>query len=325
VIAVLCGGFGAARFLSGLRERGDELCCIVNTADDLEYLGLHVSPDLDTVLYALAGEFDEERGWGLRGDTFHCNAALARHGADWFHVGDRDMATHLERTRLLRAGRTLSQATAELSAAWGVVARLLPMSDSPVRTVVRTEIGALTLQEYLVRHRAAPRVLGVDHAGLDAATPAPGMLEALATAELVVLAPSNPVSSLGPILALPGVRDTLAAREGGTVAVTPVVNGRPPLTSPEQGRARVRAAFMEARGLSHRAAVVAGLYAGAVRGFVLDERDAAELGEIAGLGLQVICADTLAAPEERSRVARAVLEFGVRLSHRRPQPGDPLR
>lgn len=315
MIAVLCGGFGAARFLCGLRERGDELCCIVNTADDVEYLGLHVSPDVDSVLYALAGEFDEERGWGLRGDTFHCNAALARHGADWFHVGDRDMATHLERTRLLGAGRSLSEATAQLAASWGVAARLLPMSDSPVRTVVHTEIGALTLQEYLVRHHAGPRVLGVEHAGLGAAAPAPGVLDALATAELVVLAPSNPVSSLGPILALPGVREAIGARERGTVAVTPVVSGSPPATAPEQGRARVRAAFMEARGLAHRAAAVAALYAGSVLGFVLDERDAAESPEIEDLGMRVMCADTLAVPDERGRVARAVVEFGVGLSH----------
>ncbi|HEX6492214.1 MAG TPA: 2-phospho-L-lactate transferase CofD family protein [Candidatus Dormibacteraeota bacterium] len=318
MIAVLCGGFGAARFLCGLRDRGAELCCIVNSADDLEYLGLHVSPDLDSVLYALAGEYDEERGWGLRGDSFHCNAALARHGADWFHVGDRDMATHLERTRLLRAGRSLSEATAELTAAWGVAARLLPMSDSPVRTVVSTDAGALTLQEYLVRHHAGPRVLAVDHSGLAGAAPAPGVLDALAAAELVVLAPSNPVSSLGPILALPGVRETLASRAGGTVAVTPVVSGRPPLTPPEQGRARVRAAFMEARGLRHHATAVAGLYAGLVHGFVLDERDASEEAEIAALGLRVRCADTLAAsPAERARLATAVLDLARRSSHER--------
>ena len=315
MIAVLCGGFGAARFLCGLRGRGDELCCIVNTADDLEYLGLHVSPDLDSVLYALIGEFDEERGWGLRGDSFHCNAALARHGADWFHVGDRDMATHLERTRLLRAGHTLTEATAGLTAAWGVAARVLPMSDAPVRTVVSTDAGALTLQEYLVRHRAGPRVLGVEHAGLAGATPAPGVLDVLAAADLVVLAPSNPVSSLGPILALPGVRATLAGRAAGTVAVTPVVSGRPPATPPEQGRARVRAAFMEARGLPHRAAAVAGLYAGIAGGFVVDERDAAEEAEVAALGMRVLCADTLAASTtERVRLATAVLEFGRRLS-----------
>lgn len=319
MITVLCGGFGAARFLCGLRERGAELCCIVNTADDVEYLGLHVSPDLDSVLYALAGCFDEERGWGLRGDTFHCNEALARHGADWFHVGDRDMATHLERTRLLRAGRTLAAATAELTAAWGVATRVLPMSDAPVRTVVSTDAGPLTLQDYLVRHHAGPRVLGVDHPGLAAAAPAPGVLDAIAAADVVVLAPSNPVSSLGPILALPGVRDTLAARTGGTVAVSPVVSGRAPATPPEQGRARVRAAFMEARGLAHRAAAVAGLYAGAVRGFVLDERDAGEAAEIDALGMQVTCADTLAAtPEERGRLACAVVEFARGLS-REPQ------
>jgi LPPG:FO 2-phospho-L-lactate transferase len=314
VVTVLCGGFGAARFLVGLRARAGELCCIGNTADDLEWLGLHVSPDLDSVLYALAGCFDEERGWGLRGDSFRCNAALARHGFDWFHVGDQDLAQHLERTRLLREAHTLSEATAHLAAAWGLAARLLPMSDSPVRTMVSTDAGTLTLQEYLVRHHAQPRVFAVDHAGLEVAVPAPGVLEALAAAELVVLAPSNPVSSLGPILALPGVRETLAARAGGTVAVTPVVSGREPSTPPEQGRAKVRAAFMEARGLVHRAAAVAGLYAGLVDGFVLDERDASQSAEIAALGMRVLCADTLApSPEGRTRLADAVLALGGEL------------
>jgi LPPG:FO 2-phospho-L-lactate transferase len=320
VITVLCGGFGAARFLDGLRGRAAELCCIGNTADDLEWLGLHVSPDLDSVLYALAGCFDEERGWGLRGDTFRCNAALARHGADWFHVGDQDLAQHLERARLLREAHTLSEATAHLAAAWRLAARLLPMSDAPVRTIVTTDAGTLTLQEYLVRHHAQPRVLAVDHAGLEVAAPAPGVLAAIASAELVVLAPSNPVSSLGPILALPGVREALASRGGGTVAVTPVVSGREPSTPPEQGRARVRAAFMEARGLVHRAAAVAGLYAGLVDGFVLDERDASQAAEIAALGMRVLCADTLApSPDGRTRLADSVLAFAGTLRDR-PEP-----
>ncbi|HEX3605731.1 MAG TPA: 2-phospho-L-lactate transferase [Candidatus Dormibacteraeota bacterium] len=311
MITVLCGGFGAARFLAGLRENAGELCCVVNTADDLDWLGLHVSPDLDSVLYALAGHFDEERGWGLRGDTFACNAALARHGLDWFHVGDEDMAQHLERTRLLREGAALSDATAQLARAWGVAARLLPMTDAPVRTMVSTDEGTLSLQEYLVRRRAEPVVTSVDHAGLAAAEPAPGVLEALTEAEVVVLAPSNPVSSLGPILELAGVRAALRARPGGTVAVTPVVTGRPPGTPPEKGRARVREAFLRSRGIPHRAAAVAGLYAGLVDGFVLDERDGAEATEIAAAGTAVLCADTLAAtPAERTRLGEAVLRFG---------------
>ncbi len=319
MVTVLCGGFGAARFLGGLRGRTAGLCCIGNTADDLDWLGLHVSPDLDSVLYALAGCFDEERGWGLRGDTFHCNAALARHGAGWFHVGDRDMAQHLERTRLLREGHSLGEATARLAEAWGVEARLLPMSDAPVRTMVSTDEGTLTFQEYLVRRHAQPRVIAVDQAGIGGATPAPGVLEAIAGAELVLLAPSNPVSSLGPIVALPGVRQALAGRRGGTVAVTPVVSGREPATPPEQGRARVRAAFLAARGLPHRAAAVAGLYRGLVDGFVLDERDAAQTAEIEALGMRVLCADTLAASEPaRAALGAAVLGFGGSL---RDRPG----
>jgi LPPG:FO 2-phospho-L-lactate transferase len=317
VVTVLCGGFGAARFLSGLRGRTAGLCCVGNTADDLEWLGLHVSPDLDSVLYALAGCFDEERGWGLRGDTFHCNAALARHGAGWFQVGDQDMAQHLERTRLLREGRTLGEATARLAESWGVEARLLPMSDAPVRTFVSTDEGTLPLQEYLVRRHAQPRVIAVDQAGMDLARPAPGVLAALEAADLVVLAPSNPVSSLGPILALPGVREALAGRGGGTVAVTPVVSGREPATPPEQGRARVRAAFLEARGVPHRAAAVAGLYRGLVDGFVLDQSDAGQHAEIEAMGVRVLCADTLAATaSERAGLAAAVLAFGRELRDR---------
>ncbi len=314
MITVLCGGFGAARFLCGLRDRGDALCCVANTADDIDWLGLRVCPDVDSVLYALAGRFDEERGFGLRDDSFRCNAALERHGDGWFHVGDEDMAQHLERTRMLAAGSTLTEATARLATAFGLRARLLPMSDAPVRTVVHTDEGALSLQEYLVRRHAQPAVLGVDHPGLEAATPAPGVLEAVAVAEVVLLAPSNPVSSLGPILALPGVRATLAARRAGTVAVSPVVSGAAPRTPPERGRARVRAAFMAARGLPHRAAAVAGLYAGLVDGFVLDERDAAESAEIEALGIRVLLADTLAAaPEERAALASAALGLGREL------------
>lgn len=314
MITVLCGGFGAARFLCGLRDRGAGLCCVANTADDIDWLGLHVCPDVDSVLYALAGRFDEERGWGLRDDTFRCNAALELHGNGWFHVGDEDMAQHLERTRLLAGGHTLAEATARLAAAFGLRSRLLPMSDATVRTVVHTDEGALSLQEYLVRRHAQPAVHGVDHAGIEAATPAPGVLEAIADAEVVLLAPSNPVSSLGPILGLRGVREALAARQGGTVAVAPVVSGVAPRTPPEQGRARVRAAFMAARGLPHRAGAVAGLYAGLVDGFVLDERDAAESVEIEALGLRVLLADTLAStPEERSALATAAVGLGHEL------------
>jgi LPPG:FO 2-phospho-L-lactate transferase len=317
VITVLCGGFGAARFLTGLLPIEPRITCVVNTADDLEYEGLHVSPDLDTVCYALAGRFDEERGWGLHGDTFRNAEALRRYGSGWFAVGDEDLATHLRRTSLRRAGATLTQATAELTRSLGLSARVLPMSDDPVRTRVITDEGRLSFQDFLVRHRGKPQVRGVELEGADSAEPAPGVVDAVREADLVVLAPSNPVVSIAPILGLPGVSAALMARSGPTVAVTPVVSGRPPATPPERSRAHVRAAFMAARGLEHRAASVACAYRGLIDGFVLDHRDAGERPVIEALDLTVVLADTLARPAARSALAAAVLEFGWSLRRKR--------
>ena len=317
MLTLVCGGFGAARFLSGLREVVDTpLCCVVNTADDLEYAGLQVCPDLDSVLYALVGEFDEQRGFGRRRDTFRCNEELTRYGAGWFSVGDEDLALHLERTRLLQTGMSLSEVTAHIAAAWGSPARLLPMSDDPVRTVVRTDVGSLSFNDFLVRRRASPRVIGVRYDGIAQAAPAPGVLEALRDADVVLIAPSNPVSSVAPLLALPGVLQSLSDRRKPTVAVTPVVSGREPQTGPERVRAQVRAALMAALGLPHRATVVAGLYGQWLDGFVLDERDSAEQAEI---GVPVLLADTLAEPgPRRTQLARAVLEFAYGVSGKAP-------
>ena len=313
MITVLCGGFGAARFLPGLHQAAADLCCVVNTGDDLDYLGLHVAPDVDSVLYALAGCFDEERGWGVRGDTFRCNAALARHGDDWFHVGDEDLALHLERTALLRSGRALSEVMAILTRRWGLDARVLPMSDDPVRTVIVSGEGRLSFQEYVVARRAAPRVTAVEYEGASRARPAPGVLDALETADVVLVAPSNPVSSIGPILALPGVREALRRRRGPTVAVTPVVRRQQPVTAAERGRARVRAALMGARGLAHTPTAVACSYQGLIDGFVLDRRDADRRDEIASLGIAVLLADTLAAGTGRASLAAEVSRFAATL------------
>jgi LPPG:FO 2-phospho-L-lactate transferase len=307
-VVVLCGGFGAARFLDGLRRVPDvALTCIANTADDLEYAGVHISPDVDTVSYALAGRFDEARGFGLVGDTFRNAEALRRYGLGWFAVGDVDLATSLRRTDLLRAGATLSEATADLARGLGLAAAVVPMSDDAVRTTVATGEGRLAFQEYLVARRAQPAVVAVEHDGLSAAKPAPAVLPALDEADLVVLAPSSPVASLAPILGLPGVRPAVAAAR--TVAVTPVVSGVAPATPPEQSRARVRAAFMAAAGRPHTATAVADLYADIVDGFVLDERDAGEADAIRDLGIDVRLADTLATGAGRVALAEAVLSF----------------
>lgn len=318
LLVVLCGGFGAARFLPGLvscLDRGDELCCIVNTADDIEHLGLHVSPDLDSVCYALAGRFDEDRGWGLVGDTFRCNAALARYGDDWFHIGDEDLALNLRRSALLAGGRTLSEVTRQIARAWRLPGRVLPMSDDPVRTVVWTEEGQLSFQDYVVAREARPAVRGVRYERAVGARPGPGVLDALRDADIVVFAPSNPVSSIGPILALTGVREALAARRRPTVAVTPVVQGRPPAGPAERRRATVRAALLAASGRAHNATEVAAGYADLVNGFVLDIRDQVERDRIERLGVAVALADTLArSHRDRAVVAAEILAFARRLA-----------
>ena len=307
-VVVLCGGFGAARFLDGLRRIPDvALTCIANTADDIDYAGVHVSPDVDTVSYALAGLFDETRGFGLLGDTFRNAEALRRYGLGWFAVGDVDLATSLRRTDLLRAGATLSEATADLARGLGLDAAVVPMSDDPVRTMVVTDEGRLAFQEYLVARRAQPKVLAVEHDGLASAQPAPAVLPALTEADLVILAPSSPVASVAPILGLPGVRAAVAAARA--VAITPVVSGVAPATPPEQSRARVREAFMAAAGLPHTAAAVAGLYAGIVDAFVLDERDTDEADAVRALALEVLAADTLTTGDGRVSLAKTVLDL----------------
>jgi LPPG:FO 2-phospho-L-lactate transferase len=315
MIAVLCGGFGAARFLDGLRGCAGEVCCIVNTGDDFDYVGLRVCPDLDSVLYALAGCFDELRGWGPVDDSFAANRALARYGQDWFRLGDRDLALSLVRTSRLAAGRPLSDVTTELCSTWGVLARILPATDDAVRTRVRTAAGWLGFQDFIVREQTAPPILEVAYDGAADATPAPGVLPALAEADLVVIAPSNPITSVGPILAVPGVREAIAGRRAPTVAVSPIVVNAEPAADAERWRGRLRAIFMDAVGLAHRPSAVASAYRDVIDGFVLDERDLDEEDKVlAELGLPVLAADTLAGPGRRTALAEAVIGFGLALT-----------
>ena len=255
-LTAIAGGTGAAKLLRGLaaaRPR-DTLTVIGNTGDDAEIWGLHVSPDLDTVMYALAGRLDTARGWGLTGETFRCLEAMGDLGAQtWFNLGDRDLATHLHRTRALREGLPLSAVMAELCGRLGVAARVLPMSDEPVRTRVRTPDGWLSFQEYFVREKAQVQVLDVEYAGASQARPAPGVLEAICEAEVVVVCPSNPVTSVGPVLAVPGIADALTGARARVVAVSPIVGGA--AVSGPAG------ALMRARGLSVSAVGVAAAYA----------------------------------------------------------------
>ena len=293
MLAALAGGVGAARFLCGLVDvvPADEIAVVLNTGDDDEFHGLWVCPDVDSVLYALAGANNPETGWGLADETFHAVDALARYGVPtWFRLGDRDLATHLYRTERRRQGASLSTVTAELATAWGVGVRLLPMTDDRVATRITTR-GAdgrpveLSLQEWFVREGAEPAVLGVRFEGADAARPAPGVLEALAAAETILLCPSNPVISIGPVLAVPGVRELLAARRARVVAVSPLIGGRPVKGPADR--------LMGPLDMEVSSVGVARAYRDVCATLVIDAADAADASRIEALGVRPVVTDTL--------------------------------
>ncbi len=289
MIVALAGGVGAARFLEGLVQvvAPEDVCVVVNTGDDTVLHGLHVSPDLDTVTYTLAGAVDPERGWGLAGDTWRAMEALDRYGGPtWFRLGDRDLATHLYRTRRLDEGARLSTVTAEVAGAWSVRTRLLPMSDDPVRTHVGLAGGPeVGFQEYFVELRHAAPVEAVRFAGAVDSRPAPGVLDAIDRATAIVVCPSNPVLSIGPILAVPGLAGALAERRAVTVAVSPIVAG---------AAVRGPADHLMAE-LGHHPSVVgvARLYAPWVSTLVVDEADAAMAAAVEEEGMRCVVANSL--------------------------------
>jgi LPPG:FO 2-phospho-L-lactate transferase len=300
-IAVLCGGVGAARFVSGLVSVVDpsNVTAIVNVADDDEFHGLHVSPDLDTVLYTLAGVVDEAQGWGRRDETFHAQEELARFGEGaWFRLGDRDLATHLHRTRLLRSGMSLTDIVDGMRLALGVGARILPATDATQRTMVRTAEGWVAFQEYFVKRRAADAVLEVRFE--PEAAPSAHVRAAIADADVVVIAPSNPFVSIGPILALTGVRDALRATRATVVAVSPIVGG-----AAIKGPA---AAMLGSLGHESSALGVARLYADVAGAFVIDDQDRALGAAIEALGLRVTIAPAIMRDAAtRAGLARAAI------------------
>jgi LPPG:FO 2-phospho-L-lactate transferase len=302
-LTVLCGGVGAARLLAGLAAVTDpvRITAICNVGDDLEWHGLHVSPDIDTVLYTLAG-IEGEQGWGLREDTGTALEALRALGGDsWFGIGDRDLATHLLRTAVLRADGTLSQATARLAAARGVTATVIPVTDDPHPTLVRTAAGELPFQVYFVQRRAADRVIGFRFPGAETARPAPGVIEAIEGCDALILAPSNPFVSIDPILAVPGVRDAVRETRARRVAVSPIIGGEA-----VKGPA---ADMMRSLGHEVSAVGVARHYAGLVDRFVLDARDARAVPEVRALGMEAIAFDTMMTGEAgRTRVAASLIE-----------------
>lgn len=285
-VVVLCGGVGAARFLEGLVRVVDPetVTAIVNVADDADFHSLHVSPDVDTVIYTLAGIVDAKQGWGLRDDTHVVQAALARLGRDtWFQLGDGDIATHLHRTAMLREGVPLSEITARLARSFGVRSRILPSSDERQATMVRTDSGWLAFQEYFVRRGQQDTVREVRFDG--ASRPAPGVIDAILAARVVLLAPSNPIVSIGPILALDGVRSALSRTPAPIVAISPIVGGEA-LKGPA-------AAMLASLGHEVSPAGVARLYADFLDVMVLDERDAALASRVESAGARAVVAPTI--------------------------------
>jgi LPPG:FO 2-phospho-L-lactate transferase len=299
-VTLLAGGVGGAKLAEGLDRATERLTVVVNTGDDAVIYGLSISPDLDTVMYTLAGIADTQHGWGIAGDTYATLDAMSRLGQDtWFRLGDRDIATHVLRTARLRAGVPLSATTAELASALGVRARLLPMTDDPVATRIDTPAGRLEFQEYFVARRHADEVLGVVLDGVEEARPAPGVLDAL-DADVVVIGPSNPFVSIGPVLAVPGVREALAGSRARRVAVSPIVGGRA-LKGPA-------AAMLGAMGHEVSALGVARLYAGLVDVYVLDESDRDLAPAVEELGMTALVTRTvMGGPEDRERLARELL------------------
>jgi LPPG:FO 2-phospho-L-lactate transferase len=305
MITVLAGGVGAAKFLQGLVEVVDpqELTIIGNTGDDIDLHGLHVSPDLDIVTYTLAGISHTEQGWGIQGDTFHAVEMLGRYGhPTWFNLGDYDLATHIHRTERLRHGWPLSSITDEIRLALGVVPRILPMTDQRAETMIDTDEGVLHFQEYLVQRRMEPAVRGVLYDGIEVAVPAPGVCEAIQGADGIIIPPSNPIASIGTILAVPGIRQALAARHGRLVAVSPIVRGET-LKGPADK-------LMLASGYEASALGVARYYGRLLDGFVLDSLDVALTQAVQGLGIEVRAVNTvMSSPDVRRALAKAVIEM----------------
>lgn len=304
MILALSGGTGGSKMVDGLaRVHGQAgLVAVVNTGDDGDFYGLRVCPDLDICTYVLAGVV-AERGWGYAGDTFRCLEGLATYGREsWFGLGDRDLATHIHRTLRMGEGMGLTAITAEICARLGVEATLLPMSDDPIRTRITTPDGVLSFQEYLVRDGAAAEITAIDMAGIDTARPAPGLLEAIAAAEVIVICPSSPIVSIGTILGVPGVREAVATRRDVCVAVSPIIAG-----APVEGPAR---RFLAGAGYDECSATqMARMYADVAGVFVLDDRDEAEAAAIAALGVRPVLTDVLMPDAAaRARLAATVLE-----------------
>jgi LPPG:FO 2-phospho-L-lactate transferase len=306
-VCALAGGVGGAKLAAGLQDvlPAGDLAVAVNTADDFVLWGLHICPDLDTVMYTLAGISNPETGWGLVGESFDTLDMLERYGEEtWFKLGDRDLATHIIRTSRLRSGETLTGVTAGLSGALDVGSAVLPMSDDPVSTVLETPEGSLEFQEYFVRRGQKDEVLGVELRGIEDARPTEDVLAAISGADAIVFCPSNPVVSIGPILAVPGIREALASSSSPKVAVSPIVGGRA-LKGPADR-------MLASLGHEVSATGVARMYAGLVDGMVVDRIDEDERAGIEAIGMRALVTESVMRnAEDRTRLALETLEFGA--------------
>lgn len=288
MITILSGGTGGAKFIQGMAQLVDprEIDVIVNTGDDLLWWGLHVSPDIDSVVYALSGNLSKERGWGFEGDTFECLARMNKLGAGaWFQLGDRDLATHLRRTELLRNGATLSEATADIATRMGVQPKVLPMTNQRVETRVVSTVGELSFQEYFVRERWQVPVHGVYFSGVDNARPSPGVIESIRSADAVFLAPSNPITSVGPILAIPGIRDALVHTSASIIAISPII-GDAAVSGPA-------AELMRSARLPVSCAGVARAYKDFLDALIIDTADSQRSADVEAIGVRAHVAPTM--------------------------------
>lgn len=306
---VLSGGVGGAKFALGLSRvlRAEQLTIIANTSDDFSHLGLAISPDLDTLMYTLAGLVNDDTGWGCRDETWSCMDGLAALGAEtWFRLGDRDLATHLVRTRLLAGGQTLTEVTRHLCAQLGITVNLLPMSDAPIRTIIESDAGPLEFQDYFVRRRAEPRVTAIRYEGASRAPPAAALASLLTEPDLaaIFIAPSNPWLSIDPILAIPSLTAALRSSTAPVIAVSPIVGGKA-VKGPT-------AKIMAELGLPVSAGAVASHYRGLLDGFILDDADRGEADALIADGLAVGATQTVMKTlEDRVRLAEFALGFAA--------------
>lgn len=304
-IVALAGGVGGAKMAQGIAHAIDpeRLTVIVNTADDFEHHGLRICPDIDTVLYTLAGIANPVTGWGIAGDTTVALDAMTRLGEDpWFIIGDQDLATHVIRTKRLQLGSYLSDVTQELALSLGIKSSILPVTDNPIATFIETPVGTFEFQDYFVRRRQQDDVLGVRVAGVEDAEPAPGVLEAIETADVILFCPSNPIVSIGPILDVPGIRHAIEHAHAIRIAVSPIIAGKA-LKGPADK-------MLTTLGHESSALGVARIYAGLIDGMVIDETDAGLKRAIEALGIDVVTLQTIMGDaDDRARLAREVLAF----------------